>query len=274
MGNKLVELMSALNTSSQEVLSDVLLLNFTVVNVIIVGAPEDKKWALVDTGLENSANYILESVQSRFGINSRPESIILTHGHFDHVGSVIKLSEYWDVPVYIHKLEMPYVTGKKDYPMGDPTVDEGLVAKLSPTFPHTSIDISNRVIALPDDGSVPGMSGWKWIHTPGHTIGHTSLFREKDGVIIVGDAFTTTKQESLFSVITHKEEINGPPKYLTENWLEANNSVKLLMELKPSIAIPSHGEPMQGEELTKHLEMLVEHFTEKAIPEELHFSDK
>jgi glyoxylase-like metal-dependent hydrolase (beta-lactamase superfamily II) len=38
-------------------------------------------------------------------------------------------------------------------------------------------------------------AGWKWIHTPGHTEGH-GVLQESDGTIIVGDAFTTTKQES------------------------------------------------------------------------------
>lgn len=273
MGNKLVEGLSAMTTSAKEILPDILLMNFTVVTACLVGNPSDKsgKWALVDTGLENSVDFILEFVENRFGKDSRPEAIILTHGHFDHVGSVIKLSELWDVPVYIHQLEIPYITGKKDYPLGDPTVDDGLVAKMSPTFPHRSIDIGFRAVALPSDGSIPAMLGWKWIHTPGHTEGHISLFREKDGVLIVGDAFSTTKQESLLSVITHREQISGPPKYLTTDWRAAENSVRHLMDLRPSLAIPSHGEPMEGEELTEHLKMLVNDFDTIAKPEQGRF---
>ncbi len=86
---------------------------------------------------------------------------------------------------------------------------------MSPTFQHTSINISLSAGALPNDGSVPGASDWKWIHTPGHTEGHISLFREKDRVLIVGDTFSTTKQESLLSVVTQAGQISGPPKYLT-----------------------------------------------------------
>jgi len=82
---------------------------------------------------------------------------------------------------------------KKDYPVADPTVYEGMVAKTSPTFPHTSIDVGFRAVTLPNDGTVPYMHTWKWIHTPGHTEGHISLFREKDRVLIVGDTFSTTK---------------------------------------------------------------------------------
>jgi glyoxylase-like metal-dependent hydrolase (beta-lactamase superfamily II) len=41
---------------------------------------------------------------------------VLTHGHFDHVGSVIELADYWNVPVYAHKLELPYLVGQMDYP--------------------------------------------------------------------------------------------------------------------------------------------------------------
>ena len=51
--------------------------------------------------------------------------------------------------------------------MADPTVDEGLVAKISKTFPHTSIDLGDRAKELPDNGSIPFMPGWIYIHTPG-----------------------------------------------------------------------------------------------------------
>jgi glyoxylase-like metal-dependent hydrolase (beta-lactamase superfamily II) len=265
MGTKLVEGLSAMNTTSIQITPDILIMNFTIVNACLVGTNEN--YVLVDTGLENSAEFILQCVENNFGKNSKPQAIILTHGHFDHVGSVIKLCELWNVPVYIHKLEMPYVTGKKDYPVGDPTVDEGMVAKLSPTFPHTSINIISHAAALPDDGSIPEMSEWKWIHTPGHTEGHISLFREKDGVLIAADAFCTTKQESLMSVLLHSEQISGPPKYLTTDWRAAENSIRILRDLKPHIAIPSHGEPMKGEELTRHLDMLVNNFDEIAVPD-------
>lgn len=276
MGNKIVEAVSAVTSSSQEVISDILVLQFTIVNACIVGDPKSKfdKWVLVDTGLENSADFILHSVENRFGKDSKPQAIILTHGHFDHVGSVITLANQWDVPVYIHKLELPYVTGKKDYPAGDPTVDEGMVAKMSPTFPHTSIDIGSRVVALPADGSIPGMPEWKWVHTPGHTEGHISLFREKDRLLIAGDAFCTVKQESLMSVLSQSEQISGPPKYLTTDWKAAEDSVKRLQELKPLFAIPSHGKPMKGEELARHLELLTQHFKEIAKPKEGRFVNK
>ena len=33
----------------------------------------------------------------------------MTHGHFDHVGSLEKLANEWHVPVYAHYLEVPYL---------------------------------------------------------------------------------------------------------------------------------------------------------------------
>lgn len=273
MGNPIVEGLSALTASTREVNPDILVLEFTVVNAFLIGNSNAKsgEWVLVDTGLENSADFILQNVENRFGRDSRPQAIILTHGHFDHVGSVLKLSEQWDVPVYAHHLELPYITGQKDYPKADPTVDNGMVAKLSPTFPHTSINLGVRAVSLPSDGSLPGMPDWKWLHTPGHTEGHVALFSEKDRVLIVGDAFTTVKQESLISVITQKQQISGPPKYLTTDWQAAENSVKILKDLNPSVVIPSHGKPMEGEVLTSHLEMLVRDFDEIAVPEQGRF---
>lgn len=265
MGNTLIEGLSSLTTSSQAIGSDILILQFTVVNSFLIGNPES--FVLIDTGLENSADFIIESIEERFGKNSHPGAIILTHGHFDHIGSVKKLTELWDITVYAHELEIPYLTGKKDYPQGDPTVGGGMVTRLSPTFPHTSIDISTHLQALPDDNTIPYMPEWKWIHTPGHTEGHIALFREKDRVLITADALSTTKQESLQSVLTQKEEISGPPRYLTSDWEKAKNSIIKLRDLKPALLITSHGKPMEGEEVKRHLEMLVEKFHKIAKPD-------
>ncbi|KNY29907.1 MBL fold metallo-hydrolase [Pseudobacteroides cellulosolvens] len=272
MINELLNGLSKLTSSSQEVATDTLLIQFTIVTASIVGKPGE--WVLVDTGLENSADYILKCTDKRFGESSRPKAIILTHGHFDHVGSVNYLAELWDVPVYSHELELPYITGKKDYPEGDPSVDEGLVAKMSPSFPNRSINLGHRAVALPSDGSIPGMPGWKWIHTPGHTEGHISLYRESDKTVIVGDAFTTTKQESFTSVLTQHEQIKGPPAYLTTDWVSAKKSIDYIKGLNPRLAILSHGHPIKGDELARHLDMLVNHFNDIAVPDQGRFVDK
>lgn len=272
MGNRWVEWLSAITTSAQGVTEEILLLQFTIVNACLVGSPGGP-FALVDTGLENSADFILQAVDQRYGQGARPEAIILTHGHFDHVGSAIQLAARWDVPVYIHPFEIPYITGKKDYPVADPTVGGGLVAAISPTFPHTCIDLGHRATPLPADGTVPGMPGWQWLHTPGHSEGHISLFRERDRVLLAGDAFSTVKQESLLSVVTQREQISGPPKYLTLDWAAAEESVIRLRNLHPQLVIPSHGQPMEGDELSQHLTLLVQHFDDIAVPEQGRFVD-
>ncbi len=144
----------------------------------------------------------------------------------------------------------------------------GLVAKMSPIFPNEAINLGENIQAIPSDGSVPFMPDFQWIHTPGHTSGHISLYREKDKVLIVGDAFVTVKQESLYKVITQTKEISGPPRYLTTNWQAARKSVEKLEALKPSVAITGHGLPMEGKELARELKKLVDHFEQIALPKQ------
>lgn len=264
---EIVKGLSKITTSSKMVLPDIIMLNFTIVKAYMVNLGLLSGWVLIDTGLENSYDYILKTSEEHFGKNSRPIAIILTHGHFDHIGSVKRLQEYWDVKAYAHELELPYLTGQKDYSTVDPGVDEGLIAKMSPFFPHEAINLKNWIFKLAADGNITFMEGWEWIHTPGHTDGHISLFRDADKSIIVGDAFTTTKQESLLSVITQKDDVKGPPAYLTTDWINAKSSIEKLLQLKPVTALPSHGDILRGEELTKHLQHLLKHFNEEAVPD-------
>lgn len=249
-----------------ELLPDLYQYTIQIVNIVLYGEPQMKDFVLIDAGMPKSAEEIISVVEERYGSNSQPKAIILTHGHFDHVGGIIELIERWDVPVYAHTLEIPFLTGKQNYPEPDPTVNKGLVAKLSPIFPNEAINLGDNIKALPSDGSVPFMSGFRWIHTPGHSPGHISLFREKDKALIAGDAFVTVKQESLYKVITQTKEISGPPQYFTTDWQAARASIEKLALLKPSNAITGHGLPMKGEELTSNLKKLVDHFEQIALP--------
>ncbi|WP_053363046.1 MBL fold metallo-hydrolase [Bacillus sp. FJAT-27251] len=249
-----------------EVLPDLYSHTIQIVNLFLVGKPGTKDFVLVDAGMPGSFEDIVALAEERFGSDAVPKAIILTHGHFDHVGALVELLNHWNVPVYAHELEIPFLTGQMNYPDPDPTVEGGMVAKMSPLFPNEAIDIGNHVQKLPDDRTVPGMPGFRWVHTPGHTPGHVSFFREEDRALIAGDAFVTVKQESLYKVITQEQEISGPPRYLTHDWPAAWESVKKLEALNPAVAVTGHGLPMSGQKLAVNLQKLSHEFDRVAIP--------
>lgn len=237
-----------------------------LVNMYLIHNPSQNKWVLVDTGLKTSAGKIRKVAEHLFWPDSKPAAIILTHAHFDHVGSLRKLADEWDVPVYAHSLERPYLTGVSAYPPPDPTVGGGLLSLLSFLYPKGPIDVSDRFLPLPEDGTVPELPEWRYYHTPGHAPGHISLFRQRDRLLLAGDAFVTTNQESAISVMLQKQKMHGPPKYFTYNWISAERSVKTLADLEPEIAATGHGKPMAGEELRQMLHHLADHFRDIAVP--------
>lgn len=248
---------------------DLAYLRTVIVNLFFCGrqgAPSGS-WVLVDAGLPGSAPWILGAAEERFGLQSRPAAIVLTHGHFDHVGALHALLEKWDVPVYAHRLELPYLTGRSGYPPPDPTVGGGAVAALSRFYPRGPYNFGDRIQPLPADGSVPGMPGWRWIHTPGHTPGHVSLFRDSDRTLIAGDAFVTTKQESAIAALTQRPEIHGPPAYFTPDWHSARRSVEHLAALEPWRVATGHGPPLEGEEMLEGLRRLARDFDRLAVPQ-------
>lgn len=268
MESKFIPVTSVTSGEGVEVTPDIYALPVQIVNVCFVGfAEQPDGWVLVDAGMPESAGMIIHAAEERFGANSRPDAIVLTHGHFDHVGALVDLVEQWDVPVYAHEREMPYLTGQSRYPEPDPTVEGGMVAKMSPMFPVEPVDLGDRVHPLPSDGTVPKMPEWRWIFTPGHAPGHVSLFRDDDRSLIAGDAFVTVKQDTLYKVLSQQLEFNGPPRYLTTDWQAAWESVKKLEALNPSIAVTGHGRPVSGEELAGGMERLARDFDRIAIPD-------
>ncbi|WP_142849018.1 MBL fold metallo-hydrolase [Telmatospirillum sp. J64-1] len=248
-----------------EVTPDLLRLRYLFVNLYFWSS--GSSWVLVDAGLNGCAGKVLETAERHFGKGAKPEAVILTHGHFDHVGAFPQLFEHWDVPVYAHRQEMPHLTGQADYPPPDPSIGEGVLASLSFTYPNKAIDLGSRVRPLPEDGGVPHMPGWRWIQTPGHTAGHVSFFREQDRCLIAGDAFVTVKQESLYAVAVQEPEVHGPPAYFTQDWKAARHSVEKLAALRPAIAATGHGTPMRGDGLSRGLERLVSDFETLAVPD-------
>ncbi len=226
----------------------------------------DRSWVLIDAGLPMSASRIKAWTSRHFGADSKPSCILLTHGHFDHVGSLRDLAEEWDVPIYAHPMERPYLTGRSKYPPPDPTVGGGALASLSSLYPRGPINVGDRLLDLPEDGTVPGLPQWRWIHTPGHSPGHVLFFRDEDRVLIAGDAFVTTKMESFVAVFTQRPVMHGPPAHFTPDWEAAKLSLARLAGLLPTVVACGHGLPLVGPIVADELEYLAENFDDIALP--------
>ena len=246
--------------------ADVYGVRILFVNVYAI-ATAGGTWTLIDTGLPLSAGKIKSWAESHFGAGAKPQAIILTHGHFDHVGAIEKLVEDWNVPVYAHTDELVYLTGQEKYPPPDPSVGGGLMAVMSPLYPRSSANLTGRVQPLPADDSVPTLPGWRYLHTPGHARGHISLYREADGLLLPGDAFCTTKQESFLAVANQTPELHGPPAYYTPDWNAARASVEKLAALNPTTIAPGHGLPISGDHVREQLRQLAVDFDRIAMPE-------
>ncbi len=243
----------------KEIVRGVAALPISIANVYFVGEPGER-WALIDAGVPDREDDVREAATERYGKNARPEAIFLTHGHFDHAGSARALAESWNVPVYAHSLELPFITGRAEYPPPDPTVG-GFLALLSRLFPHKPLNLGSHVRELPDDRTLPGLHGWRIIHTPGHTRGHVCFFREQDGVLLAGDALATVDLDSALAVITKKKEFNKPPAPMTIDWREAHRSIDRLADLRPSVVGCGHGNPITEGNVANRFAQFAARFT-------------
>lgn len=203
------------------------------------------RWFLLDTGLPGFARAIRAACEARYE-GRPPEGIILSHSQFDHAGNAQALASEWNVPVYVHQKDLPFVNGEADYPPADPTPG-GAICFMSRFFPMHGYRLTDSVevrTLTGDSGEVEGLEGWRWHHTPGQSPGHISLFRQFDQLLLAGDAVATMDLDSWQAQLTWSRELSRPPTPVTFDWEAARRSVDKLADLNPRTVAAGHGLPI------------------------------
>ncbi len=165
-------------------------------NVYLV--EDDDGLLLVDTGLPRSKALLINAL-SRIGKSMQDiRAIVLTHGHFDHVGTAEHLRSRYGVPVYCHPDDAhiaahPYSYQRERspfrYPLRYPRAIPGLL-RMSAAGALAVKGISDTLPLTPEAAAaLPGSP--LLVPTPGHTKGHCALhFPDRDAVVS-GDALVT-----------------------------------------------------------------------------------
>ena len=132
-------------------------------NCYIVQGPDPARCLVVDPAGEGER--LLEALE---GLHTRPEALLLTHGHYDHLLAVPQLQARWpDLPVYCHRADCP----------AELTEDwDGVAYPTATAFPHL------RHYGEGDTVEAAGLTA-RVLHTPGHTRGSVTL--------LMGDALFT-----------------------------------------------------------------------------------
>lgn len=189
----------------------------------------DASAALVDTGMPGNEKKILEYVRGTGIDPKRLEYIVLTHPDIDHSGSVAKLKGLTNAKVAIHEADAPRLAGEKKLKdvKGATGVLFGVMSpfmRFTPLKPDLLLKDSDRIL----DCTV--------IHTPGHTEGSISLYREKKA-IFVGDALRTDSRG-----MPHL-----PSGSMTTDMEQAKESVRKISTYEYAVLLPGHGPPITQE---------------------------
>ncbi len=178
---------------------------------------------LIDAGIRTSHRIISNALKGK-----TVSAHALTHAHADHQGSSRYICEKFDIPLWCSLQEKPQAeTGEatKEYP------NQGhIVTRLQKRYWAGGGFKVSRTLK---EGDMVG--SFKVIETPGHSTGHISFYREKDGVLIVGDTLVN------MNLMTTLKGLHEPPALFTIDKEQNRESIHKLYSLNPSILCFGHG---------------------------------
>lgn len=214
----------------------------------------DPSWLLLDAGWEGDRARIQAAAEQLFGVGFAPAAILLTHAHPDHEGAAGTLAQHWGCRVYVHPDELAIACGSFRAMWRDAgPLDRYLILPAISAMGRRRRDamlernsLQEVVDALPEQGEVPYMPDWRWVHTPGHTPGHVSYHRPSDRLLVTGDALVTLRVNSLAGMLAGRQGLSGPPWYTTADSAAACHSIRTIADLEPRVLASGHGVPLVG----------------------------
>jgi hydroxyacylglutathione hydrolase len=200
---------------------------------------------MVDTGPPQSGQAIEKWLRT---IPIHPQEIqliILTHGHADHVGSVLSVRNFTGARVALHENDRYMLeNGQVVWPSAASTWGHAaryLFKPLAPLFRFTGskvdVIIGDEGLSLKEYG-IPG----KVIYTPGHTLGSVSV------LLKTGDAFVGCMTHNRFPFRLRP----GLPIF-AEDLSKLRDSWELLLNEGAKTIHPAHGNSFSSEEILKVL---------------------
>ena len=169
-------------------------------------------------------------------------SVVLTHGHTDHIGFAERIRAERGVPIRVHELDAALARGEVPNPSKGlgPVRAMPLLRFLAFALGHGLMRIPRiREVATFGDGvtlDVPGAP--RVILVPGHTPGSAALHFAGHDALFVGDALAT------YAVTTGATGPRIAP--FTADPAVALASLGRLDGLEASLVLPGHGQPWMG----------------------------
>ena len=176
---------------------------------------------LIDTGFGSDAAQTRALLYSAGVPAERLALVVNTHYHSDHVGGNFDLQSRYNLPIAAHRWEAGVVNARDKEACGARWLRQ-------PVEPYTV----NRFLADGDEISAGGVM-LRALHTPGHTLGHLSLFEEREKILICGDA---VHGDDVAWLNLFREGVGAVER--------AMDSLERLSRLKARWACSGHGAPM------------------------------
>jgi glyoxylase-like metal-dependent hydrolase (beta-lactamase superfamily II) len=184
---------------------------------------------LVDTGVPGMEGDIQAALEA-LGLGwSDVKRVILTHHDLDHIGSLPAVVAASGAEVLALEAEAPYIQGDKP---GQKTPTPEMMASMPPEMRARFAVPANAPVTrtLHDNEMMDLAGGVKVVATPGHTVGHLSLYVVQEGVLITGDA-----------MVSAEGQLKGPMERATPDMPEALRSVQKLAQLPATTVLTYHG---------------------------------